>query len=187
MKEDNLGNISLKMDIERILQKIGDKYNSEQIKQKKSEIYDGLAILTNIEKEVLMLNYGLNNGTKSSLSEIAEKFDCTFERARRTKHCALAKLRRSSEYKELECLLDYTEINLERIFLKDGKFLNKEGNEKIPKKIIGKIQFHPQGIDEFSIGRRALDFNEKTIAYIICKEEHVGAGNYRIPIKFYKI
>ena len=37
----------------------GAKYNPEQIKQKKGEIYSGLAGLDEIEREVLILNYGL--------------------------------------------------------------------------------------------------------------------------------
>ncbi len=185
--EKNLKNISLKMDIETILKKIGEKYAPEQIMKITGKIDEGLSILTDIEKETIKLIYGLNNGTKYTLNQIAETFNLTYERTRQIKYKAIAKLRHSAKNEKLEGLLDHTKTNLERIFLKDGKFFDEKGNEKILKKIVGKIQYPPVRLDEISIARRALKFKEEPNAYLICEKKHVGGGNYRTPVRFYKI
>lgn len=65
----------------------------ERISSLKIETERALASLSEQEKEVIKLYYGLSTGQPLTLGEIGEKFDLTNERIRQIKLRALAKLR----------------------------------------------------------------------------------------------
>ncbi|MDQ5949837.1 MAG: polymerase sigma factor RpoD/SigA [Patescibacteria group bacterium] len=61
----------------------------------KSELGRGLATLTEREKEVIILTFGLNGSNQMTLEEIGERFDLTRERVRQIREKALRRLRHS--------------------------------------------------------------------------------------------
>jgi len=69
--------------------------NMEKIHSLQIETERAMSALTEQEKEVVKLYFGLNTGQPLTLGEIGEKFDLTNERIRQIKLRALAKLRNS--------------------------------------------------------------------------------------------
>ncbi len=61
----------------------------------REEIVRSLSVLSNREKEVLKLHYGLNGEKSLSLNEIADRFSLSKERVRQIRERALRKMRRS--------------------------------------------------------------------------------------------
>lgn len=68
----------------------------------KEELNDTLETLTNCEKDVVSLRYGLDNGMKKSLREVGKKLGITHEKARQIHASALKKLRNSEVIGKLE-------------------------------------------------------------------------------------
>ena len=77
----------------------------ERISSLKIETERALASLSEQEKEVIKLYYGLSTGQPLTLGEIGEKFDLTNERIRQIKLRALAKLRTSKRKSLLKSYL----------------------------------------------------------------------------------
>ena len=70
-----------------------------------SEIERSLATLTDKERDVLNLFYGIGHGHGYTLDEIAIKFDLTRERVRQIKEKAIRRLKSSSRSKHLKAFL----------------------------------------------------------------------------------
>jgi len=75
----------------------GDEQPDEQLLKESmaAEITIAMKILSNRERELLMLFFGLDDGTARRLEEIAGQFQLSVEHTRRIKDAALAKLRHS--------------------------------------------------------------------------------------------
>jgi RNA polymerase primary sigma factor len=71
----------------------------------RKEVQRSLATLTQREKDVIVLYFGLNGEHATSLEEIAEKFDLTRERVRQIKEKGLRRLRITSKSKALKHFL----------------------------------------------------------------------------------
>lgn len=71
----------------------------------KIEISRVLTKLSERERDVVVLYYGIGNATGLSLSEIGEKYELTRERVRQIKEKALRKLQHTSRNKNLRCYL----------------------------------------------------------------------------------
>jgi len=69
------------------------------------EIKRSLGILAERERQVIVLFFGLGNGTAHSLEEIGEKFSLTRERVRQIKDKALMRLRQNSKSRLLQSYL----------------------------------------------------------------------------------
>jgi RNA polymerase primary sigma factor len=69
------------------------------------EVRRSLGILSEREKEVVVLFFGLNNIASHSLEEIGEKFNLTRERVRQIKDKALMRLRQNSKSRLLQSYL----------------------------------------------------------------------------------
>jgi RNA polymerase primary sigma factor len=69
----------------------------------KEELTAVLRILTQRERKVIELRFGLKDGQPRTLGEIGEKFSLTRERIRQIEAKTLAKL---TSYRELQCLRD---------------------------------------------------------------------------------
>ncbi len=70
------------------------------------EIKRALATLSEREREVILLFYGIGGTEGMSLLEIAERYDLTQERVRQIKETAVKKLRHASKNKNLRSFLD---------------------------------------------------------------------------------
>ena len=70
------------------------------------EVSDSMRMLSDKEREVLELFFGLKNQQAHSLEEIGEKYQLTRERVRQIKDKALARLRDSRRSKRLQTYLD---------------------------------------------------------------------------------
>ena len=81
----------------------------------KKSLNDVLNTLTEREKLVLKLRFGLEDGRARSLEEVCKVFNCTRERIRQIEAKALRKLRHPSRREKLEGFLDeydkYEEVN----------------------------------------------------------------------------
>ncbi len=203
MKVQDYRNISLKEgNVEKMLAKASDKamkmIGSQEFDEYLKRIDDSLDILSDKQKEIIRLRYGLSSegsyGTKYSLDEIGDKFGLTRERVRQVKNKAVRVLQFKNQEK-LEDLLDFNEVNLERIFLEEGKeekYLNQEGDKITPKNSLGIINFKlsPRGTSNIyprGIAMHALDLEEESNAYLIHNKKHIGFGNYHIPVEFFQI
>jgi RNA polymerase primary sigma factor len=71
----------------------------------RNEVQRSLATLTQREKDVIVLYFGLNGEHASSLEEIAQKFDLTRERVRQIKEKGLRRLRVTSRSRALRSFL----------------------------------------------------------------------------------
>jgi RNA polymerase primary sigma factor len=71
----------------------------------RKEVQRSLATLTQREKDVIVLYFGLNGEHATSLEEMAEKFDLTRERVRQIKEKGLRRLRITSKSKALKHFL----------------------------------------------------------------------------------
>ena len=78
-------------------------YNREELK---NTIAQMLKMLNSREKQVIMLRFGFNDGEKSTLEEIGNKFGLTRERIRQIEKKAFKKLRHPSRSKKLRWFLD---------------------------------------------------------------------------------
>ena len=67
----------------------------------REQIESTLSVLTDRERLVLELRFGLNNGKEHTLQEVSHKFDVTRERIRQIEAKALRKLRHPSRSREL--------------------------------------------------------------------------------------
>lgn len=76
----------------------------------RENIHEVLETLTDREKQVLELRYGLNGGVEKTLEEIGNVFNVTRERARQIEAKALQKLRYPSRSCKLRDYIDYTPI-----------------------------------------------------------------------------
>ena len=72
----------------------------------KRHMHDAMQILSERERYVLRLSYGLNGGREHSLSEIAEMMGVTSERVRQIESAALSKLRNPKVLNKLREYLD---------------------------------------------------------------------------------
>ncbi len=73
----------------------------------KEQLNDVLATLTDRERKVLRLRFGLDDGRQRTLEEVGKEFDVTRERIRQIEAKALRKLRHPSRSKKLK---DYLEL-----------------------------------------------------------------------------
>lgn len=71
----------------------------------KEHIFDLLDDLTDREKEVILLRFGLKDGTARTLEDVGKKFNVTRERIRQIEAKALKKLRQPSRYKYIKDFL----------------------------------------------------------------------------------
>ena len=71
-----------------------------------TDVARSMRVLTDKEREVLELFFGLGNQHAHSLEEIGEKYHLTRERVRQVKDKALARLRESSRTRILKSYLD---------------------------------------------------------------------------------
>ena len=180
---EGFGKISGKMSIEIALKKIADSPEKEPKKELLEKVF---SFLTKREYEVLDFYLGLTQ-EKILLEEIKEKFSITRERARQIKNKALSRInKRGVNAKDFSKIIGFTEVNLERIFLKNEIFLDEEGNQVYPK-LLKKIRFNPLTIDKREIAINSLELEEESTAYLIEEVRHIGFGNYRIFINFYKL
>lgn len=69
----------------------------------KSEVRSLLLTLSEKERQILVMRYGLDGNKPMSLKEIGIKFDLTKERIRQIEKRALEKLRENSQSRALEC------------------------------------------------------------------------------------
>jgi RNA polymerase primary sigma factor len=69
------------------------------------EISRVMGILSEKEREILRLHFGLDNNMPHSYEDISEKVNLTRERVRQIKEKALRKLRKSSKSKLLKTYL----------------------------------------------------------------------------------
>ena len=72
----------------------------------KEQLLDVLDTLTDREKKVLMLRFGIEDGRARTLEEVGKEFSVTRERIRQIESKALKKLRHPSRSKKLK---DYLE------------------------------------------------------------------------------
>jgi len=70
-----------------------------------SEINDVLSTLSEKEREIVKMFYGINNSHEYTLDEIGDKFDLSRERVRQIKERALKRLRQESKNKNLKMYL----------------------------------------------------------------------------------
>ena len=71
----------------------------------REEVQEGLAILSEREKEVITAYYGLNEFKPLTLEEIGEAFGLTRERVRQIKERAIRRLRKSYNSQEMKSYL----------------------------------------------------------------------------------
>lgn len=72
----------------------------------KEQLDDVLATLTDRERKVLRLRFGLDDGRQRTLEEVGKEFDVTRERIRQIEAKALRKLRHPSRSKKIKDFLD---------------------------------------------------------------------------------
>ena len=72
----------------------------------REQLTEVLGTLTDREKQVLMLRFGLNDGKSRTLEEVGKSFNVTRERIRQIEAKALRKLRHPSRSKKLKDFLD---------------------------------------------------------------------------------
>jgi RNA polymerase primary sigma factor len=72
----------------------------------KEKIENLLEILTEKEREMIMMRFGLDDGQQKSLQDIADQFDLTRERVRQIINMAMKKLRNPEKLKSLVGFLD---------------------------------------------------------------------------------
>ena len=72
----------------------------------REQLMEVLETLTDREKKVLMLRFGLIDGRAHTLEEVGRTFDVTRERIRQIEAKALRKLRHPSRSKRLKDFLD---------------------------------------------------------------------------------
>ena len=90
-----------------ILEKSEDACKSESVEGNyKVILFKVLDSLTEREKSVLILRYGLLDGNRCTLEEIGEEFNVTRERVRQIEAKALRKLRHPSRSKQLKQFVD---------------------------------------------------------------------------------
>jgi RNA polymerase primary sigma factor len=77
----------------------------------KDEIVSILDTLTDREKEILMLRFGISDGTPKTLEEVGNVFKVTRERVRQIEAKALRKLRHPTRSRKLRTFLDMTLIH----------------------------------------------------------------------------
>ena len=70
-----------------------------------SEINDVLSTLSEKEREIVKMFYGIDNSHEYTLDEIGDKFDLSRERVRQIKERALKRLRQESKNKNLKMYL----------------------------------------------------------------------------------
>ncbi|MDI6758811.1 MAG: RNA polymerase sigma factor RpoD [Candidatus Omnitrophota bacterium] len=74
----------------------------------REEISHALGMLTEREKKILVLRFGINDGSPRTLEEVGGVFDVTRERVRQIEAKALKKLRHPTRSKKLRAFLDIT-------------------------------------------------------------------------------
>ena len=79
--------------------KVGEALNIEGLKEQLMEVLD---TLTDREKKVLRLRFGLDDGRARTLEEVGKEFQVTRERIRQIEAKALRKLRHPSRSKKLK-------------------------------------------------------------------------------------
>ena len=72
----------------------------------KEQLAEVLNTLTDREKKVLVLRFGLEDGRARTLEEVGKEFNVTRERIRQIEAKALRKLRHPSRYRKLKDYLD---------------------------------------------------------------------------------
>lgn len=72
----------------------------------KEHIYALLDDLTDREREVILLRFGIKDGMSRTLEEVGKKFNVTRERIRQIEAKALRKLRQPSRYKYIKDFLN---------------------------------------------------------------------------------
>ncbi|MCK4595527.1 sigma-70 family RNA polymerase sigma factor, partial [candidate division WOR-3 bacterium] len=73
----------------------------------RSKIYEILNTLTNKEKEVIEMRFGLIDGIPRTLEEVGNMFEVTRERVRQIEQKAVRKLRHKNRKRKLEPFLDF--------------------------------------------------------------------------------
>ena len=107
--------------------------------------------LTDREKEIINLRFGLDNDEPMTLQDIGEKYHISRERIRQIETLALIKLRRSRYIKKLADYMQYPEKSLKNIdiyrekhsipdytrkaFLKEKSLVKEKENNKMAKKV----------------------------------------------------
>lgn len=71
------------------------------------EVQRFLSKLSERERDVIVLYYGIGNSKSLSLNQIGEKYDLTRERVRQIKDKAVSKLKNSLKNKNIKTFLDY--------------------------------------------------------------------------------
>lgn len=72
----------------------------------RKQIESVLATLSEREREVILMRYGLEDGQPHTLEEVARCFQVTRERIRQIEQKSLRKLKHPSRAKSLQSLLD---------------------------------------------------------------------------------
>ena len=80
-----------------------------------------------LEKETLILRYGLDGDEPKTLEYIAKKFNVTRERIRQLESVALGKLRTNNKIKDFATFMDYPEQALENLKVGRQNFYKKYG------------------------------------------------------------
>ena len=122
----------------------------EALKQDVRKLLDDCN-LTDREKEIINLRFGLDNDEPMTLQDIGEKYHITRERIRQIETLALIKLRRSRYIKKLADYMQYPEKSLKNIdiyrekhsipdytrkaFLKEKSLVKEKENNKMAKKV----------------------------------------------------
>jgi RNA polymerase primary sigma factor len=74
----------------------------------KDEMNSALNTLTDREKKILMLRFGISDGTAKTLEEVGNVFKVTRERVRQIEAKALRKLKHPTRSRKLRTFLDLT-------------------------------------------------------------------------------
>jgi len=74
----------------------------------KDEMNSALSTLTEREKKILMLRFGISDGSAKTLEEVGNVFKVTRERVRQIEAKALRKLRHPTRSRKLRTFLDMT-------------------------------------------------------------------------------
>ena len=80
-----------------------------------------------LEKETLILRYGLDGDEPKTLEYIAKKFNVTRERIRQLESVAIGKLRTNNKIKDFATFMDYPEQALENLKVGRQNFYKKNG------------------------------------------------------------
>ena len=121
--------------------------------------------LTEREKKVLELRFGIENQRKHTLSEIKEHFRVTRERVRQIESKALHKLRMSDQYAALPDLLIHDKERIWDLLTETDRLKKQEWMEPLEDKLGFEYQMALEVVDE----RKHRSMNMSALAYWLDK------------------